>query len=755
MKFLGINGFDSYTNVAFNNAAKLADDTECENLYAVHFLVALLDNDQIRKDFEYKTGINKEELIGKIEDLTNSGEYGYKEIPDEFNINNISEEVRHAINKMIQSRYQTGTVVNPMDAYISLMSEENTTITSVIADINPQLDLIELYRTDEDSMPTLMSVAVNLNRLAQQKKIDPVDARDDVINQVIEVLGRRQKGNPCLIGDAGVGKTAIVEGLAQRINEGKVPNYLKKHKIISVDISSIVGGTKFRGDFEDKLNNILYEAVDQGNVILFFDEIHMLMGAGKNNEGGTTAVNILKPALARGDIRIIGATTTKEWKRFIEVDSAFERRLQDIVVNEPTVPQAIRMLKKVVPLYTEYHNAIIDDKVIEYAVKLSDRYITNRRLPDKAITVIDETGARIKAKLGDDSIFSMDINDIRKTVSRITGIDVNELDNDSTNKLLNLGDNLRKRVIGQDNAVDAVTKAIKRSRAGIKNPNKPIGTFLFVGPTGVGKTELSKALATEFSGSIKNLIRFDMSEFMEKHSVSKLIGSPPGYVGFGDGGQLTEAVKRNPYSVVLFDEIEKAHPDIFNIFLQIMDDGFLNDSQGVRVDFKNTIIIMTSNAGYGIENRSISIGFNSNSEDKLPKQSEDKAIKALENTFRPEFLNRLDKVVVFNSLGKEECKEIVELMLEEINERLVDKSIKIKWTDGAVNKLIKDGFDDKYGARNLRRKIQNTIEDKVADMIIESSIRSGDIVLIDGNDSMGINFKVENVVTIVKQEYTC
>ena len=479
------------------------------------------------------------------------------------------------------------------------------------------------------------------------------------------------------------------------------------------------------------------------------------MGAGSNNEGGTTAVNILKPAIARGDIRIIGATTTKEWKRFIEVDSAFERRLQDIVVNEPTVPQAIRMLKKVVPLYTEYHNAIIDDKVIEYAVKLSDRYITNRRLPDKAITVIDETGARIKAKLGDDSIFSMDINDIRKTVSRITGIDVNELDNDSTNKLLNLGDNLRKRVIGQDNAVDAVTKAIKRSRAGIKNPNKPIGTFLFVGPTGVGKTELSKALATEFSGSIKNLIRFDMSEFLEKHSVSKLIGSPPGYVGFGDGGQLTEAVKRNPYSVVLFDEIEKAHPDIFNIFLQIMDDGFLNDSQGVRVDFKNTIIIMTSNAGYGIENRSISIGFNSNSEDKLPKQSEDKAIKALENTFRPEFLNRLDKVVVFNSLGKEECKEIVELMLEEINERLVDKSIKIKWTDGAVNKLIKDGFDDKYGARNLRRKIQNTIEDKVADMIIESSIRSGDIVLIDGNDSMGINFKVENVVTIVKQEYTC
>lgn len=755
MKFLGINGFDSYTNVAFNNAAKLADDTECENLYAVHFLVALLDNDQIRKDFEYKTGINKEELIGKIEDLTNSGEYGYKEIPDEFNINNISEEVRHAINKMIQSSHQTGTVVNPMDAYISLMSEENTTITSVIADINPQLDLVELYRTDEDSMPTLMSVAVNLNRLAQQKKIDPVDARDDVINQVIEVLGRRQKGNPCLIGDAGVGKTAIVEGLAQRINEGKVPNYLKKHKIISVDISSIVGGTKFRGDFEDKLNNILYEAVDQGNVILFFDEIHMLMGAGSNNEGGTTAVNILKPAIARGDIRIIGATTTKEWKRFIEVDSAFERRLQDIVVNEPTVPQAIRMLKKVVPLYTEYHNAIIDDKVIESAVKLSDRYITNRRLPDKAITVIDETGARIKAKLGDDSIFSMDINDIRKTVSRITGIDVNELDNDSTNKLLNLGDNLRKRVIGQDNAVDAVTKAIKRSRAGIKNPNKPIGTFLFVGPTGVGKTELSKALATEFSGSIKNLIRFDMSEFLEKHSVSKLIGSPPGYVGFGDGGQLTEAVKRNPYSVVLFDEIEKAHPDIFNIFLQIMDDGFLNDSQGVRVDFKNTIIIMTSNAGYGIENRSISIGFNSNSEDKLPKQSEDKAIKALENTFRPEFLNRLDKVVVFNSLGKEECKEIVELMLEEINERLVDKSIKIKWTDGAVNKLIKDGFDDKYGARNLRRKIQNTIEDKIADMIIESSIGSGDIVLIDGNDSMGINFKVENVVTIVKQEYTC
>lgn len=751
-KFLGISGFDNYTNIAFNNAIEIANKTKCRNMYLAHFLVALLKNNQIRKDFESKTGITEEELLDTMQELTDSGEYGINDTDRAFELNDISDEVKKALNGMISIRGLSGVPVNPMDAYIFMMLEEDTSITDLIAEINPDIDLIDIYSTDEDNMPTLMSVAVNLNKLAAQKKIDPVDARDDIIDQVIEVLGRRQKGNPCLIGDAGVGKTAIIEGLAHRINDGKVPNYLKKHKIISVDISAIVGGTKFRGDFEEKFNNILYEAAGQKNIILFFDEIHTLMNAGNGSEGGTTAVNILKPAIARGDIRIIGATTTREWKKFVEGDSAFERRLQDIVVSEPTVSQAIKMLKKVAPLYTKYHNAIVDDSVIEYAVKLSDRYITNRRLPDKAITVLDETGARIKAKLGNDKVFTIGVSDIRDTISKISGVDITELDANSTEKLKGLADALKSKVIGQDDAVTAVSKAIRRSKSGIKDPNRPIGSFLFVGPTGVGKTELSKALAVEFSGNIKSLIRFDMSEYIEKHSVSKLIGSPPGYVGFGDGGQLTEAVRRNPYSVILFDEIEKAHPDIFNIFLQILDDGFLNDSQGVRVDFKNTVIIMTSNAGYGIETKSVRIGFNSDTEEKVDKQAENKVIRALESTFRPEFLNRLDKVVVFNSLGKEECKSIVELMLNEIGGRLADKLITLKWTDRAIDAIIKEGFDAKYGARNLRRRIQDTIEDEIADMLIDSTVKYGDTLVIDSNDDGGINVKIEEVVTIMEKE---
>lgn len=747
-KFLGVNGFDNYTNVVFNRAIERASKDKCDRVYLVHFILELMENKQIKNDFEDKTNIELDTLNTEYEYSKEEGDYGYIEEEHTNTVNYISSEFRQLIQDATREAMLNSESINPMIAYRMIMFYEDSTVSKLIEQIDEEINIRELYETDETNMPVLMSAAVNLNDLARQNKLDPVEARDDVIDQVIEVLGRRQKSNPCLVGEAGVGKTAIIEGLAQRINAGNVPYYLKKHKIISVDISAIVGGTKFRGDFESKFNEILDEVSGQKNVVLFFDEMHTLLNAGSNYEGGTNAGNILKPALSKGDIKIIGATTNREWKKFVESDSAFVRRLQDINVKEPTVNEAIQMVKKVAKVYTEYHNAIIGDDVIVAAVKLSDRYITNRKLPDKAITVIDETCSRVKANTEGKKIITITEDDVRHTISKITQIEVRELDDKTSKALNNLSSKLKASVIGQDKAVDTVSKAIRRSRAGVKNPNKPIGTFLFVGPTGVGKTELAKQLAKQFSGDMKKLIRFDMSEFMEKHTVSKLIGSPPGYVGYGEGGQLTEAIKRNPYSVVLFDEIEKAHPDVFNIMLQIMDDGILTDGQGTTVDFKNTILIMTSNAGYGVE-KVTSIGFNV-ADKKDRNTNEDDAIKALEKTFRLEFLNRLDKVIVFNALSEEDCKSIVGLMLDEVKDRLKDKDINLNYMDNVINSLVKTGFDKKFGARNIRRKIQDEVEDRIADMIIDSAVKQGDtLVLVE--DDKGINVCVQENIKVMEE----
>lgn len=772
MKIINVRKFDNYCNAVMTLATRNAIDAKQDKLYLINILKALLENRDIADDFENVTEIEVAELNNKYTDLLKSGAYGKDDegtkdvtFDSNFIINYFSIEVKEFIDNVILLVGE-GTVTT-YNMYFEIVKMYDTTITELVKEINPNMDVAELFVEEEEDLTLLSSVSVNLNKLAKQNKLDPIDAREDDIDEIIEVLGRRQKSNPCLIGEAGVGKTAIIEGLADRINKGQVPDYLKGHKILSIDSSAIVGGTKFRGDFEERFNGIIYEASAAGNIILFFDEIHTLMSAGSSMEGGNTAANMLKPALARGDIRIIGATTTKEWKKHIEGDTAFERRLQSVLVKEPSIENSIKMLERVAPVYGKYHGIDINKDVIEASVKLSDRYITNKQLPDKAVTILDETCARIKAKSTDEGVSerklskenrldkkvnkSITVQDIKYTVSKITGIDVNDLDEASIDKLKTLEGKLAEKVIGQDNAVKAVSKAIRRSKSGVKDPNKPIGTFLFVGPTGVGKTELAKQLTAQLSGDLKNLIRFDMSEYMEKHAVSKLIGSPPGYVGFGDGGQLTEAVKRNPYSIILLDEIEKAHPDIFNVFLQVLDDGILKDSQGDLIDFKNTVIIMTSNAGYGQEEKKAAIGFNSTVEDKESYDTtEQNAKRALEKTFRPEFLNRIDKIVVFNSLGEEQSIKIVNLMLNEIKPRLTEKGISLEFTPKVVKHIASEGFDKKYGARNLRRYIQDNVEDKIADLIIDSPIEYGSIIKLDNTKRDGIRLTVMETVKVIE-----
>lgn len=762
--------FNNKANAIINSALRMATTDGCAEVNCAYLMAATLDTEDLVDRFEFDTGVDLEAFLGAVHENGLSGMYGRIEtvtMDNELSIEHNSKHMYKTIKELIDKAHREGRLINVDDIYDALMSNGDNEVFEILKNVfGVDIDRI-LYKKNNRSpltdMPTTAKYASDMCEMAKGKMFDPIESRDDIIDKVIETLGKRQKGNPCLIGEPGVGKTAIIEGLAQRIVDGDVPNFLKSVHIINVDISGIIGGSKYRGDFEERMNGVLYEAAAHKNVILFFDEIHNLTGAGTTSDGTLSAADMLKPAISRGDIKIIGATTLKEYSKFIESDGAFDRRIQAIMVDEPSVESAIKMMKKLSPTYSSFHNCKISDEVIEAAVKLSDRYITNKKLPDKAVSVIDETAARLKSKIidtaeldkvksgntrdSDEPEITLTIDDIRVTISNVTGIDIQDLDENSRHILNALEGNLRSRVIGQDDAIRAVTKAIRRSKSGIKDPNRPIASFLFVGPTGVGKTELTKALAVNFNGTEKSLIRFDMSEFMEKHSVSKLIGAPPGYVGFGDGGQLTEAVKHNPYSVVLFDEIEKAHPDVFNIFLQVLDDGILTDSRGTKVDFKNTIIIMTSNAGYGQTegNKLGSIGFSSSKTNQISSDNERerKAIKALENTFRPEFLNRLDKVVVFNELTKDDCVKIAELELKKISTRLEDKLVTVMWDRELVEFIAGEGYDKKYGARNIKRKAQETVEDTLADKLIDEEIKPG--------DNLGISLNKEaNTVEIHK-----
>ena len=667
---------------------------------------------------------------------------------------------------------------------------------------------------------TLDEFGTNLTKLASESKLDPVVGRHSEIDRVVQILGRRTKNNPVLIGEPGVGKTAIAEGLAQRIQTGDIPDILEDKRVLTLDIGLLVAGTKYRGEFEERLKKIMEEIKSAGNVILVIDEVHTLIGAGAA-EGAIDAANILKPALARGELQCIGATTLDEYRKHIERDAALERRFQPVMVGEPSIEDTIEILKGLRERYEQHHRLKITDDALEAAAHLGDRYISDRFLPDKAIDLIDEAGSRVRlinsklppeakqidrelrqvqkqkeesvrdqnfdqagqlrekemelsakikevldnkkeSTVGDqsdaenseksDSKFLqsplVSEEDVAHIVASWTGVPVQKLTETESVKLLNMEETLHQRLIGQDEAVKAVSRAIRRARVGLKNPNRPIASFIFSGPTGVGKTELTKSLASYFFGSEEAMIRLDMSEFMERHTVSKLIGSPPGYVGFNEGGQLTEAVRRRPYTVVLFDEVEKAHPDVFNLLLQLLEDGRLTDSKGRTVDFKNTLLIMTSNIGSKvIEKGGGGLGFEFSGDSV--EDSQYNRIKSLVNEelkqyFRPEFLNRLDEIIVFRQLTKNEVKEIAEIMLQEVFVRLQDKGIKLNVTDAFKERLVEEGYNPSYGARPLRRAVMRLLEDSLAEEVLSGRIKDGDNALVDIDDNKKVTINISS-----------
>ncbi|MDQ0233016.1 ATP-dependent protease ATP-binding subunit ClpC [Metabacillus malikii] len=635
--------------------------------------------------------------------------------------------------------------------------------------------------------PTLDSLARDLTAIAREGSLDPVIGRSKEIQRVIEVLSRRTKNNPVLIGEPGVGKTAIAEGLAQQIVQNEVPEILRDKRVMTLDMGTVVAGTKYRGEFEDRLKKVMDEIRQAGNIILFIDELHTLIGAG-GAEGAIDASNILKPSLARGELQCIGATTLDEYRKYIEKDAALERRFQPIQVDEPTMEESIMILKGLRDRYEAHHRVSITDEAIDAAVKLSDRYISDRFLPDKAIDLIDEAGSKVRLrsfttppnlkeleqkleeirKEKDASVQSQEfekaaslrdteqrlreqleetkktwkekqgqentevtVEDIAMVVSSWTGVPVSRLAQTETDKLLNMEQLLHSRVIGQDEAVVAVAKAVRRARAGLKDPKRPIGSFIFLGPTGVGKTELARALAESIFGDEDAMIRIDMSEYMEKHSTSRLVGSPPGYVGYDEGGQLTEKVRRKPYSVVLLDEIEKAHPDVFNILLQVLEDGRLTDSKGRTVDFRNTILIMTSNVGASELKRNKYVGFNVQDESQNYKDMKGKVMNELKRAFRPEFINRIDEIIVFHSLEKKHLKEIVLLMSNQLTKRLKEQDLSIELSDAAIEKIADEGIDLEYGARPLRRSIQRNVEDRLSEELLKGTINKGQKIVLD------------------------
>ena len=651
-------------------------------------------------------------------------------------------------------------------------------------------------KAKNNKTPTLDKFGRDLTEMAKENKFDPVIGRDKEIERVIQILSRRTKNNPCLIGEPGVGKTAVVEGLAQKIANQDVPELLKDKRLVTLDLSSMVAGAKYRGEFVERIKKAVEEVIAAGNVILFIDEMHTIVGAG-SAEGAIDASNILKPSLARGELQLIGATTLNEYRKYIEKDAALERRFQPVVVGEPTIEETIQILHGIRDKYEAHHGVKILDEAIDAAAKLSARYITDRFLPDKAIDLIDEAASKkklsvliapdslkeletqlekisvdkqeaitaqdfekaaelrdkekslkeeiqkVKGEWKEEKTTSNDLSvteeDVAQIVSSWTNIPVSKVAQEESEKLKNLESILHERVIGQDEAVSAVAKAIRRGRAGLKDPKRPTGSFLFLGPTGVGKTELSKALAEAMFGSEDSIIRVDMSEYMEKHSVSKFIGSPPGYVGFEEGGQLTEKIRKHPYSVILFDEIEKAHPDVFNIMLQVLEDGILTDAQGRRVDFRNTIIIMTSNLGAkNILNNISKLGFaseNGNADENNDERIREKVMQEVKNAFKPEFLNRIDDIIVFKRLSEENIKLIAKLMLDNLSERLTANEITAEFTDDAIGLIAKEGFDPVYGARPLRRAIQNKIEDMLAEKIIDGAVKNGDKITVDAKDN--------------------
>ena len=757
--------------------------------------------------------VTPEKIAEEIESLIGKGE----ELPDETEVGFTPRSKRVIENAFMEARKLGSEYIGTEHLLIGIMREGDSVAVRIMMDlnINPQKlynEIIKVINEDEhannteksnSSKPrgsfnqttTLNQYGTDLTKSAAEGKLDPVIGRKNEIERVIQILSRRTKNNPCLIGEPGVGKTAIAEGLAEKIISEDVPQMLKNKRVVSLDIASMVAGAKYRGDFEERIKKCLEEVRKAGDVILFIDEVHTIVGAG-SAEGAVDAANILKPLLARGEVQVIGATTLNEYRKYIEKDSALERRFSPVTVGEPSTEETISILQGIRDKYEAHHNVKITDEAIKSAVELSTRYINDRFLPDKAIDLVDEAASRVKMKTYtqpealkklEDKIASLDKEkenairlqdfekaanlrdkekeakeklakekekweskntksvttlveeDIADVVSSWTGIPVQKLTQTENEKLKNLEKSLHERVIGQNEAVEAVAKAIRRGRVGLKDPNRPIGSFLFLGPTGVGKTELSKALAESLFGNENAMIRIDMSEYMEPHSVAKLIGSPPGYVGFDEGGQLTEKIRRKPYSVILLDEIEKAHPDVMNMLLQILDDGRLTDSQGRTVNFRNTVIIMTSNIGARLITDKSTLGFTVTTNQKEETQKEYESIKKdvmgeLKKQFRPEFINRIDEIIVFHKLTDDDVKQIIDIMLKQVQERLEKQNINIEIDESVKELISKKGVDTNYGARPLKRAIQNILEDKIAEEILDGNIKQNKKVKLSAEE---------------------
>lgn len=796
------NSFTTKANEVLNLAIKSAETYGHNYIGTEHILVGLLSTDSTVPaltnngvTYEGVDRLIREEIgVGNPTSLT----------PDDFTprakrIIEISFQIARTMrNSYVSVEHILAALLKEEDSYaVKFINELGTDSQRILDDLITDLSS-NSYDSNQQSgskkkgkskTPTLDEFGKNLTELAKQGKIDPVIGREKEIKRVIQILSRRNKNNPCLIGEPGVGKTAIAEGLALKIVNGEVPEMLANKTIYSLDLTSMVAGTKYRGDFEERIKKAMDEVKDNKDVILFIDEIHNIMGAGAA-EGAVDAANILKPSLARGEIQVIGATTISEYRKNIEKDAALERRFQPVTVGEPTEEETVEILKGLRDKYEAHHKVKITDEAIDSAVKLSSRYINDRFLPDKAIDLIDEAASVVRlnaytlpqnlkdmedeikrlnaekqdavnnqkfedaakfrdkanelTKLLDDEkskwrnssnhdVKAVSSDEIAQVVSSWTGVPVSQLTKEESERLLNMEKILHERIVGQDKAVSAISKAIRRGRVGLKNPNRPIGSFIFLGPTGVGKTELCKSLAEAMFGDENAIIKLDMSEYMEKHTVSKLIGAPPGYVGFDEGGQLTEKIRRKPYSVVLFDEIEKAHPDVFNMLLQILEDGVLTDSQGRKVSFKNAIIIMTSNVGASkITDEKLALGFGQEDGKKL--SIEDLVMPDLKKTFKPEFLNRLDDIIVFNQLEQSDIEEIAKRMLKSLQKRTQDLGIELDFTDAAITELAKEGFDKTYGARPLRRAIQSKIEDKLSELILDKTIVEGSKCTVDFAD---------------------